>query len=73
MKNVNVGNDLNKMSMATEEKDDDDMFLDSLSEGLKIAAAALISPKKNKESRSVFDLIPASNSPISLTIDSILK
>lgn len=72
MKDINIGNDLNKMSMATEEKDDDDMFLDSLAEGLEIAAA-LTPPKKIEKNRSVFDLIPASNSPISITIDSILR
>lgn len=58
--------------MATEEKDDDDIFFDNLEEGVKIAMA-LIKTKKPEDKRTVRNLIPASNKLALISIDSILK
>jgi hypothetical protein len=72
MKNANLGENLNKMSMATEEKDDDDVFFDNLDEGLRIAMA-LIKTKKSEDNQPGRSLIPASNKLALISIDSILK
>ncbi len=52
MKNINIGNSLNSMSMETEDKDDEDVFLDSLNQAMSIASGTV-------KSNPSIQLVPA--------------
>lgn len=66
------GNKLNKISMQTEDRDEDDIFMDSLSQGIKIAKSALVF-ENDKRIESNTKLISAANSLYPVSIYTILK
>lgn len=67
-----LGNQLNKMSMDTDEGDDDTIFLSALSEAMQIATS-MVKQEKGEPQKTVTQLIPASNKLFVVSIDSILK
>lgn len=66
------GTKLNDLSIKTEDKDDDDLFMDSLSAGLAIAKNAVDFGKEQKF-KSKPTLIRATNSLYPVSIEHILK
>lgn len=67
-----LGNQLNKMSMDTDEGDDDTIFLSALSEAMQIATS-MVTKEKGEPEKTATKLIPASNKLFVVSIDSILK
>lgn len=67
-----LGNQLNKMSMDTDEGDEDTIFLSALSEAMQIATS-MVKKEKGEPQKTVTQLIPASNKLFVVSIDSILK
>lgn len=68
-----VGNELNQLSIATEDPDEDDAFLNSMAEALRIAMPMIRMPKNNNLQRTQSELIPARNHLEPVNLDSILK
>lgn len=66
------GNNLNQMSINTEEGDDDDMFLAALAEATQIAAS-LIAKEEGAPKKTLSELIAASHSLKLISIENILK
>jgi hypothetical protein len=72
MKNINIGNSLNSMSMETEDKDDEDVFLDSLNQAMSIASGTVKS-RNSKEKKYTVELISASDKLTLINLKTILK
>jgi hypothetical protein len=72
MENANIGNVLNSISMQTEDKDEEDVFLDSLNQAMVIASSVVRS-KNRKEQKYTVDLVPASNKITLINLNTILK
>jgi hypothetical protein len=69
----NTGDELNQLSMATEDPDEEDAFLNSMAEALSIAMPMIKMPKNNNIQRTVSELIPARNHLEPVDLLSILK
>lgn len=67
-----IGEQINKMSMQTDEGDDDAIFMASLAQAMQIATA-MIKQDKKEPSKPITELVHASERLALITIDTILK